>query len=291
MAISAPRLPGETDRGLRHSLHRHPRGRFWNSSRCHRRFEYGWKQGQAFARPVPAHRGGRRCCHRCRVARSRRERHRDRRPGTSAFQRNHRPLSEGGRRPARGRERPRGPILGRPGRGALARAVGRGAPRPHRSGRMDPPLKGGSLILRPANRRMASSNASSVRFVSRPFRSAASSRISKEKNAKVTPPMSLQGDGCQPFKQQADEGSSARAFPALRCRRTNDAPIQGAPSGLSAPFSSVLGATGRLSPMALTDSRALFAPRVTSHFATALPAEGTDPCCIGPSRQDRWPRS
>src|SRR5260221_378833 len=42
--------------------------------------------------------------------------------------------------------RPRGPILRRPGRGALARAVGRGAPRPHRFGRMAPPLTGRSLI-------------------------------------------------------------------------------------------------------------------------------------------------
>ena len=34
---------------------------------------------------------------------------RNRRPGTSTVQRNRRPLSEGGRRPACGRERPRGP--------------------------------------------------------------------------------------------------------------------------------------------------------------------------------------
>ena len=111
-------------------------------------FKCGWKPGQAPARPVPAHRVGRRCCHRCRCgARGAAKRHRrDRRPGTSAVQRNRRPLSEGGRRPARGRERPRGPILGRPGRGALARAVGRGAPRPHRFRRMAPPLTGSSLI-------------------------------------------------------------------------------------------------------------------------------------------------
>ena len=32
--------------------------------RRHRRFKRGWKHGQAPARPVPAHRGGRRCCHR-----------------------------------------------------------------------------------------------------------------------------------------------------------------------------------------------------------------------------------
>ena len=80
-------------------------------------------------------------------ARGAAKRHRrDRRPGTRAVQRNHRPLSEGDRRPARGRARPRGPILGRPGRGALAGAVGRGAPRPHRFGRMAPPLTGKSLI-------------------------------------------------------------------------------------------------------------------------------------------------
>ena len=58
--------------------------------------------GQAFARPVPAHRGGRRCGHRRRCgARGAAKRHRrDRRPGTSTVQRNRRPLSEGGRRPA-----------------------------------------------------------------------------------------------------------------------------------------------------------------------------------------------
>jgi uncharacterized protein YbjT (DUF2867 family) len=38
------------------------------------------------------------------------------------------------------------PDTGRPGRGALARAVGRGAPRPHRFRRMAPPLTGSSLI-------------------------------------------------------------------------------------------------------------------------------------------------
>ena len=60
------------------------------------------RHGQGFARPVPAHRGGRRCCHRCRCgARGAAKRHRrDRRPGTSTVQRNRRPLSEGGRRPA-----------------------------------------------------------------------------------------------------------------------------------------------------------------------------------------------
>ena len=38
--------------------------------------------------------------------------------------------------PAAGCRRSRGPILGRPGRGALARAARRSAPRPHRAGRM-----------------------------------------------------------------------------------------------------------------------------------------------------------
>src|SRR5262249_55858540 len=42
-----------------------------------------------------------------------------------------------------------GPILRRPRRGALARAVGGSAPRPHRSRRMAPPLTGKSLILHP----------------------------------------------------------------------------------------------------------------------------------------------
>jgi uncharacterized protein YbjT (DUF2867 family) len=60
-----------------------------------------------------------------------------------------RPLSKGGRRSARGRARSRGPILGRPGRGALARAVGRGAPRPYWSRRMAPPLADKSLIPHP----------------------------------------------------------------------------------------------------------------------------------------------
>ena len=57
---------------------------------------------KALARPVPADRGGRRCRHRCRCgARGAAKRHRrDRRPGTSTVQRNRRPLSEGGRRPA-----------------------------------------------------------------------------------------------------------------------------------------------------------------------------------------------
>jgi len=65
-------------------------------------FKCGWKQCQNFLRPVPAHRGGRRCCQRRRCgARGAAKRHRrDRRPGTRAVQRIRRPLSQGGRRPA-----------------------------------------------------------------------------------------------------------------------------------------------------------------------------------------------
>src|SRR5262249_10957342 len=79
------------------------------------------------------------------------QRHRrDRWPGTSPVQRNCRPLSAGGRRPAYGRACPRGSLLRRPGRGALARAVWRRAPPPHRSRRMaPPPLIRTSLILHP----------------------------------------------------------------------------------------------------------------------------------------------
>ena len=50
---------------------------------------------------------------------------------------------------ASGIERPRSPILGWPGRAALARAVGRSAPRPHRFRRMAPPPAGSSLIPHP----------------------------------------------------------------------------------------------------------------------------------------------
>ena len=94
--------PRETDQSLRHPLHHHPRDPIPGIPRRHRRFKCGWKHSQASALPVPAHRGGRRCCHRCRGgARGAAKRHRrDRRPGTSAVQRNRRPLSEGGRRPA-----------------------------------------------------------------------------------------------------------------------------------------------------------------------------------------------
>src|SRR5262245_61627156 len=141
--------PGETDRGFRHSLHHHPLDPVHGIPRPHRRHGCGWKRDQDFARPVPTHRGGR-CCRGRRGcgARGAAKRHRrDRRPGTSAVQRNRRPLPEGGRRPASGRERPRGPLLRRPGRGALARAVRRGAPRPHRSRRVASPLTGSSLML------------------------------------------------------------------------------------------------------------------------------------------------
>ena len=63
---------------------------------------HGRKHRQTLARPVPTHRGGRRCRQRRRCgARSAAQRYRrDRRSGTSAAQRNHRPLSESGRRPA-----------------------------------------------------------------------------------------------------------------------------------------------------------------------------------------------
>ena len=62
----------------------------------------GWKCGQAADLPVPAHRGGRRCCQRCRSGgcRTAKRHRRDRRPGTRAVQPNHRPLSEGSWRSA-----------------------------------------------------------------------------------------------------------------------------------------------------------------------------------------------
>ena len=68
-------------------------------------------------------------------------------PEASAVQRNRRPLPQGGRRPAPGRARPHSPLLRRPGRGALARAAGRSAPRPHRLRRMAPPLTGGGSLI------------------------------------------------------------------------------------------------------------------------------------------------
>src|SRR5438309_5326889 len=83
-------------------LHHYPRDPVHGIPRRHRRFKRGRKHSQAFARPVPAHRGGRRCSYRRRGgARRATKRHRrDRRPGTRTVQRNRRPLSEGGRRPA-----------------------------------------------------------------------------------------------------------------------------------------------------------------------------------------------
>ena len=87
---------------LRHPLHHHPLDPIPGVPPRHRRFKCGWKQDQAFARPVPAHRGGRRCCHRrrCGARRAAKRHRRDRRPGTSTVQRDRRPLSEGARRPA-----------------------------------------------------------------------------------------------------------------------------------------------------------------------------------------------
>ena len=64
--------PRETDRGLRHPLHHHPRDPVPGIPRRHRRFKCGWKHRQAFARPVPADRGGRRCCRSSPMWRSRR---------------------------------------------------------------------------------------------------------------------------------------------------------------------------------------------------------------------------
>src|SRR5262249_10465900 len=155
----------------------------------HRRFKCGWKHSQASDLPVPAHRGRRRCCHRCRCgARGAAKRHRrDRRPGTSAVQRIRRPLSEGGRRPAEGSRRPQGPILRRPGRGALARAVGRSAPRPHPFRRMAPPLTGSSVIGASANRRMGPMKRilCSLLVATLPFGSVLAD-APKSKNAKVT---------------------------------------------------------------------------------------------------------
>ena len=78
--------PRETDQGLRHPLHHRPRDPVPGIPRRHRRFKHGWKHRQASARPVPAHRRGRRCCLRLRGGdRAAAKRHcRDRWPGTSA---------------------------------------------------------------------------------------------------------------------------------------------------------------------------------------------------------------
>ena len=117
--------PGEADRGLRHSLHHRPLDPVHGIPRRHRRVERGWKHGQAFARPVPADRSRRRRASRCRCgACAAAQRHRrDRRPGTRAVQRDHRPLPEGGRRSRAGRARSRGALLRRARRGALAGAA------------------------------------------------------------------------------------------------------------------------------------------------------------------------
>src|SRR5271166_6828580 len=53
--------PRETDRELRHPLHNHPLDPVPGISRRHRCFKCGWKHSQDFARPLPAHCGGRRC--------------------------------------------------------------------------------------------------------------------------------------------------------------------------------------------------------------------------------------
>jgi hypothetical protein len=94
--------PGESGQDLQHPVHHHSLDPVPGIPARHRRFKCGWKQSQASARPVPAHRGRRRCCQRCRCgARAAAQRHRrDCRPGTSAVQRNRRPLSEGDRRRA-----------------------------------------------------------------------------------------------------------------------------------------------------------------------------------------------
>ncbi len=92
--------PGETDRDLRHPLHHHPRDSIPGIPRRHRRFRRGWKYGQGFTRPVPAHRGGRcrSACRRDRAGGAAKQHHRNRRPRARAIQRDRRPLSEGGRR-------------------------------------------------------------------------------------------------------------------------------------------------------------------------------------------------
>src|SRR5262249_36708765 len=120
--------------------------------RRHGRAECAGRPRPGGSRPFPADRGGRRGGpHRRGGARGAPQGHRrDRRAGTRPARRLRRPLSAGGRRPACGRACPRGPLLRRPGRGALARAVGRRAPRPPRARRMaPPPLTGTRLILHP----------------------------------------------------------------------------------------------------------------------------------------------
>src|SRR5579871_2146691 len=126
---------------LRRALYHRPLDPVPGVPRRHRRFHGRGKFGQGLARPVPAHRGGRRRRHRRRsgAGRAAKRHRRDRRPGASAVQRNRRPLPEGGRRPAEGREGPRGAILRWPGRREFARSLGPGAPRPHRPRRLGSP--------------------------------------------------------------------------------------------------------------------------------------------------------
>src|SRR2546427_10197178 len=78
-------------------------------------------------------------------------------------------------------------MLRRPGRGALARAVGRSAPRPHRFRRMAPPLTGKSLILHPPTEGEGSMKRilCSLLVATLPFGSALAD-APKSKNAKVT---------------------------------------------------------------------------------------------------------
>ena len=83
-------------------------------------------------------------------------------------------------------QRPRGPILRRPGRGALARAVGRSAPRPHRFRRMAPPLTGKSLIrIRQPKEGSMKRILCSLLVATLPFGSVLADEP-KEKNVKVT---------------------------------------------------------------------------------------------------------
>jgi len=90
----------ETDRGLRHPLHHHPLDPVPGIPRRHRRFKYGWKRGQAFARQVSAHRADD-VAARCRGGRSRRrETVSSRSPARNAHRSTiRRPLSEGDRDP------------------------------------------------------------------------------------------------------------------------------------------------------------------------------------------------
>src|SRR5262245_60103100 len=181
--------PGEADRGVGRALHHHPLDAVHGVPQGHRRWRHARKQGQDVARPVPAHRGGRRCRLRRRggAGRAAQRHRRDRRPRPGAVQRNRRPLSEGGGRPARGRARRRGPLLRQPGRGALAGAAGRGAARPHRSRRMAPALAGRRLIgLRRPRAGSMTRIICSLLAAILPFGSAVAQAPTAAKNAKVT---------------------------------------------------------------------------------------------------------